>query len=101
MRDHGLFFLLTHNPPLNLRPSLSVGRRRSQQFEIVMQPLLTQRQASKMLALSERTIERLRVSGLGPKFVRCGRSIRYRVADLETWIASRIVGSTSEASTDR
>ena len=61
-----------------------------------MQPLLTQRQASEMLALSERTVERLRVSGLGPKFVRCGRSIRYRVADLEEWIASRVVGSTSE-----
>ena len=36
-----------------------------------MQPLLTQRQASEMLALSERTVERLRCSGLGPKFVRC------------------------------
>lgn len=72
-----------------------------QQFESVMQPLLTQRQASEMLALSERTIERLRVSGLGPKFVRCGRSIRYRVADLEAWIASLVVGSTSEASADR
>jgi len=35
-----------------------------------MQPLLTQRQAAEMLALSERTLERFRVSGLGPKFVR-------------------------------
>jgi predicted DNA-binding transcriptional regulator AlpA len=61
-----------------------------------MQPLLTQRRASEMLALSERTLERFRVSGLGPKFVRCGRSIRYRAADLETWVASRVVGSTSE-----
>ena len=66
-----------------------------------MQPLLTQRQASEMLALSERTIERLRVSGLGPKFIRCGgRSIRYRQADLEAWIASRVVGSTSEETGD-
>jgi predicted DNA-binding transcriptional regulator AlpA len=61
-----------------------------------MQPLLTQRQASEMLALSERTLERMRTSGLGPKFAVCGRSIRYRVADLEEWIASRVVGSTSE-----
>jgi len=62
-----------------------------------MQPLLTRRQASEMLALSERTVERLRCSGLGPKFVRCGRSIRYRVADLEEWIERRVVGSTTEA----
>jgi predicted DNA-binding transcriptional regulator AlpA len=61
-----------------------------------MQPLLTQRQASEMLVLSERTIERLRVSGLGPKFIRVRRSIRYRVVDLEEWIASRVVTSTSQ-----
>ena len=61
-----------------------------------MQPLLTQRQASEMLALSERTLERFRVSGLGPKFVRIGRSIRYRHCDVEEWTASRVVGSTSE-----
>jgi len=61
-----------------------------------MQPLLTQRQAAEMLALSERTLERFRVTGSGPKFVRCGRSIRYRLSDVEAWIASRVVGSTSE-----
>ena len=61
-----------------------------------MQPLLTQRQASEMLALSERTLERFRISGIGPKFVRMGKSIRYRLSDVEAWIASRTVGSTSE-----
>jgi predicted DNA-binding transcriptional regulator AlpA len=59
--------------------------------------LLTQREAALALRLSERTLERLRVSGLGPVFVKCGgRSIRYRQTDLEQWIASRVVGSTSE-----
>ena len=62
-----------------------------------MQPLLTQRQAAEMLALSERTLERFRVSGMGPKFVRLGHSIRYRLSDVEAWIASRTVGSTSQA----
>jgi excisionase family DNA binding protein len=62
-----------------------------------MQPLLTQRQASTVLCLSERTLERLRVSGTGPRFVRAGRSVRYRETDLEAWIAQRVVGSTSEA----
>jgi hypothetical protein len=46
--------------------------------------------------LSERTLERFRVSGIGPKFIRMGKSIRYRLCDVEAWIASRVVGSTSE-----
>jgi excisionase family DNA binding protein len=52
--------------------------------------LLTQREAATVLRLSERTLERLRVQGLGPKFVRCGRSVRYRQSDLEEWITARV-----------
>lgn len=59
--------------------------------------LLTQREAATILRLSERTLERLRVQGVGPKFVRCSRrSIRYREADLNEWIAARVVASTSQ-----
>jgi predicted DNA-binding transcriptional regulator AlpA len=58
--------------------------------------LLTQKETASVLRLSERTLERLRTSGLGPKFVRCSRSIRYRQSDLDEWIASRVVASTSE-----
>lgn len=56
--------------------------------------LLTQLEAATLLHLSERTLERLR--GAGPKFVRLGRSIRYRPTDIEAYIASRVVSSTSE-----
>ena len=48
-----------------------------------MQPLLTQRQCAEALALSERTLERFRVSGVGPKFVRMGKSVRYRLGDVD------------------
>jgi excisionase family DNA binding protein len=61
-----------------------------------MLAMLTQSECAELLRLSERTLERLRVSGLGPKFVRMGRSVRYRQNDVEAWLASRIVGSTSE-----
>jgi predicted DNA-binding transcriptional regulator AlpA len=61
-----------------------------------MSPLLTQREAAKLLRLSERTMERLRVSGDGPKFVKAGHSIRYRVQDIEAWCVARVVGSTSQ-----
>jgi excisionase family DNA binding protein len=58
--------------------------------------LLTQGEAARLLQLSTRTMERLRLTGGGPVYVKCGRSVRYREADLETWIAARIVSSTSE-----
>lgn len=61
-----------------------------------MQSLLTQREAASVLRLSERTLERSRVTGSGPRFIRCGRSIRYRPDDLAAWIDARAVGSTSE-----
>jgi Helix-turn-helix domain len=40
--------------------------------------LLTQREAATLLRLSERTLERLRVTGAGPVYVKAGRSVRYR-----------------------
>ena len=64
-----------------------------------MQALLTQREAARALRLSERTLERLRVAGYGPRFVRAGRLVRYREGDLEAWVASRLVTSTSQTQT--
>jgi hypothetical protein len=58
--------------------------------------LLTQREAAVVLRLSERTLERWRVQGIGPRFVRLNNSIRYRQQDLDAHVASRVVGSTSE-----
>jgi predicted DNA-binding transcriptional regulator AlpA len=66
-----------------------------------MQTLLTQREAATALRLSERSMERMRVSGLGPKFIRCGgRAVRYRQSDLDEWLTARSVRSTSEISTE-
>ena len=62
----------------------------------MMQTLLTQREAAARLRLSQRSLERYRVSGSGPTYVKAGRLVRYREQDLEKWIASRVVGSTSE-----
>lgn len=59
--------------------------------------LLTQVEAARLLRLSERTLERLRLQGGGPSYIKCGRSVRYRIDDIERWIDARVVGSTSEA----
>ena len=57
---------------------------------------LPQQEASAFLRLSERTLERHRIAGTGPKFVRLGRRIVYRRADLEAWADENTFRSTSE-----
>jgi predicted DNA-binding transcriptional regulator AlpA len=61
-----------------------------------MQTLLNQREAASALRLSERTLQRFRVDGRGPKYVRAGHSIRYQQNALEEWITSRVRTSTSQ-----
>jgi predicted DNA-binding transcriptional regulator AlpA len=54
--------------------------------------LLSQRQVAELLGLSERTLEAMRLRGTGPAFVRISRRcVRYRLTDLESFIASRTV----------
>jgi predicted DNA-binding transcriptional regulator AlpA len=61
-----------------------------------MQRLLNQTEAAELLRLSQRTLERLRCVGGGPRFVRLRGSVRYRIMDIEEWIALRVVSNTSE-----
>ncbi len=57
---------------------------------------LMQGDVAALLHISPRTLERFRVSGDGPPFIKAGRRVLYRQSDLETWIASRLCHSTSE-----
>ena len=36
-----------------------------------------------------------RHAGRGPRYIKTGRSVRYRLADLETWIADHVVDPAS------
>jgi len=58
--------------------------------------LLTTEQAAWLLRISRKTLERMRVEGRGPKFVKIGRCVRYRHRDLLTWITTNTHQSTSE-----
>ena len=58
--------------------------------------LLTGREAAALLRLSERTLERHRTAGTGPRFCALGRAIRYRRRDLADWIERAARQSTSE-----
>lgn len=54
-------------------------------------------QAANYLHLAPVTLERFRLNGNGPSFCKLGRSVRYRKVDVDEWLASRVVRSTSEA----
>jgi predicted DNA-binding transcriptional regulator AlpA len=58
--------------------------------------LLTAAEAARALRLSERTLDRLRVDGLGPQFIKMKRRILYSESALQEWLARRTVRSTSE-----
>jgi hypothetical protein len=47
--------------------------------------------------LKPSTARKQRVTGTGPKFLKIGRSVRYRKGDVLDWLESRTVNSTSEA----
>lgn len=45
---------------------------------------LDTKQAAKIMGVTVKGLESLRMRGVGPKYVRIGRSIRYRLQDLPT-----------------
>jgi excisionase family DNA binding protein len=60
--------------------------------------ILNTREAADYVRLGKPTLERFRISGAGPIFVKLGGAVRYRKLDLDVWLESRCVRSTSEAS---
>jgi excisionase family DNA binding protein len=59
--------------------------------------LLTPKEAAEHLRVSKSYLDKLRVYGGGPKFLRLGkRKILYRKSDLDRWATERCFGSTSE-----
>lgn len=57
--------------------------------------LLSEAQTCELTGLAERTLQRKRLDGTGPRFVKLGRRILYRRADVLAWIAANTHASTS------
>ena len=58
--------------------------------------LLTQKRLADLIDVSERTLERWRVEGSGPAFVKAGRKVLYLPDDVNDWLAASRRKSTSE-----
>jgi len=67
----------------------------SQESELDDQ-LLTTGEAAQRLGVKPNHLEKLRVVGGGPAFVKLGRSVRYEPAALQDWVASCRRRSTSQ-----
>ncbi|QGM99649.1 helix-turn-helix transcriptional regulator [Methylocystis parvus] len=68
------------------------GRADVQQAE----RLVDEAGAAEILQISARTLQAWRMKGGGPRYVRVGRSVRYSINDLNSWIEARKASSTSD-----
>lgn len=59
--------------------------------------LMTTAQAAELLQVKPQTLEQWRWRGCGPRFVKVGRSCRYRRADLDAYLTGRTFESTTTA----
>ena len=59
--------------------------------------LLTTSEAAEYLKIKPSTLEQWRWNGRSPRFCKIGRSCRYRIADLDAFLAERVFTSTTEA----
>ena len=59
--------------------------------------LLTPKQLAGLLAINENTLAKWRLQGVGPKFVKIQRRIRYAANDVDHWMNERTFASTTAA----
>lgn len=64
--------------------------------ESLLDQLLTVNEAAKILRCSVASLNRWRLTGEGPRFVRVGRRVRYARAALAAFIAASTRNSTSD-----
>ena len=61
----------------------------------MMIKMMTTTEAALYVRLGKPTLDRFRVTGEGPAFCKLGGAVRYRQQDLDAWLESRLVASTS------
>lgn len=66
-------------------------------MENLQSVLLDNEAAARFLGVSETTLPRWRWAGTGPAYLKVGRSVRYRRADLEAYLETRAVLPRNQA----
>ena len=73
------------------------AKRESSAHTMSSQRLLSREEVQEIYGIAKRFLEISACRGGGPAFVKVGRLTRYRVQDIEVWIASNRHTTTSEA----
>lgn len=58
---------------------------------------LRTKEASSYTGIAVPTLEKMRLTGNGPPFIKAGRLVTYDIADLDAWLASMKRASTSQS----
>ncbi len=61
--------------------------------------LLSTEQLSDYLQVPVPTLTTWRSRGAGPRYVKAGKLVRYRVADVEAWLQKQVGGADGDRST--
>ena len=59
------------------------------------QPLGTPEEVAEHLQKPPRTLEQWRYRGIGPRYVKVGRDVRYRWSDVEKWLDEQASGKAA------
>ena len=62
-----------------------------------MTALLTEQEAATLLRVTVKAVQGWRYRGGGPRFVKVGRCVRYRLEDLQAFVLAALRTSTSDS----
>jgi len=65
-----------------------------------VEPLLSENDLSEMLGRAVHTLQKDRLRGFGPPYIKMGRHVRYSPAAVQTWLAGQVRRSTTDTGTD-
>jgi predicted DNA-binding transcriptional regulator AlpA len=68
---------------------------------MVIPTLLTEQQAAEVLTIKVKTLQKWRVCGGGPKFIKLGRAVRYDSHSLLEFVREHTLASTAEKEAHR
>ena len=61
-----------------------------------METLLTAEQVAAKIQISHKTLRKWRWEGKGPRYIKIGRKVAYRPADIEAYVQANVRTSTSD-----
>jgi predicted DNA-binding transcriptional regulator AlpA len=68
----------------------------------MIETLLSDRELSRLTGRSRSSLQKDRLTGSGIPFIRIGRLVRYRISDVQAWLAARpTLRSTSDLLSSR